>query len=932
MRINEPVTDHEVVLGDDQTLVSRTNLKGVITYADPDFIAISGFTEKELIGKNHNMVRHPDMPPEAFQDLWDTVKQGAPWTGIVKNRCKNGDYYWVEANVTPVYERGRVAGYLSVRRKASRQQIEDATRLYAEIREGTRSFRPKTGKLAISGCNSVSLRTQLIVQLSGIAVMTVATVAAGVAGMSTLMLVTGAITLGCAGGMTVWFSRRIAAPLADVRKAMRDLAEGDYFSPIDLSCSNEIGQVMRDLKSVQIKLGSDLDAAKNRAKQATRVRQALDNVSTPVMVGDANHDIIYMNQAAEHLFTDAESDIQQDLPDFDASTVLGSNIDIFHKNPEHQRHMLDAMKSRHTSAVQVGGRTLQIVANPVFDASDQRIGTAVEWTDKTAELAIEDDVQRVVDAALAGDLSRRIPLDDKTGFLEKLSKGINELVGISERIFSDVNRVLSAMSHGDLTETIDYNYSGLFGKLRQDANATVEKLTEIVGQIQESAVMVKTGTDEIAQGNADLSRRTEEQAASLEETASSMEQINATVRQNADNAAQANQLAKTAREEASKGGEVVQRAVDAMAAINTSSTRIADIVGVIDEIAFQTNLLALNASVEAARAGEQGRGFAVVASEVRNLAGRSATAAKEIKELIKDSVEKVNQGSELVNKSGESLEQIVNGVRKVTDIVGEIAAASQEQAAGISEVNKAVAQMDSLTQQNASLVEEAAAASESLGVEANSLSELTLFFDTGNELAIDTSESEEIPSGIERRSADRPWSGQSRKPSSGGANSLDFAAARTKHLSWKTRLRSFLDGGESMTEDQAVSHRDCDLGKWLYSEGMKNYGDFDEMTELERIHAEMHSVIRDVVGQKHAGQEELAEKNFSKIGPLSETIIGLLNRLEELARKNPPAAKKASAPRKSTQVAPTKAPPARASAPANHGSAAAEASDEWDEF
>ncbi|HHQ15031.1 MAG TPA: PAS domain-containing protein, partial [Chromatiales bacterium] len=430
MRVNEPVTDHEVVLGDDQTLVSYTNLKGIITYADPDFIAVSGFSEKELTGKNHNLVRHPDMPPEAFQDLWDTIRSGSPWTGIVKNRCKNGDYYWVEANVTPVYQRGRVTGYLSVRRKATRQQIEEASELYAAIREGTRSMRPQRSRLSLSGCNSVSLKTQLLVQLGGIAGMTVATVAAAIAGVPAVMLACAAITLGCAGGMAVWFSRRIAIPLNDVRKVMRDLGEGDYFSPIDLTCSNEIGQVMRSLKSVQIKLGSDLDAAKNRARQATRVRQALDNVSTPVMVGDANHDIIYMNQAAEQLFTDAESDIQKDLPDFDASTVLGSNIDIFHKEPEHQRQMLDAMKSRHTSAVQIGGRTLKIVANPVCDDSGQRIGTAVEWTDKTAELAIEEDVQRVVNSALSGDLSRRIPLDDKEGFFEKLSKGINELVGI----------------------------------------------------------------------------------------------------------------------------------------------------------------------------------------------------------------------------------------------------------------------------------------------------------------------------------------------------------------------------------------------------------------------------------------------------------------------------------------------------------------------
>jgi methyl-accepting chemotaxis protein len=232
-----------------------------------------------------------------------------------------------------------------------------------------------------------------------------------------------------------------------------------------------------------------------------------------------------------------------------------------------------------------------------------------------------------------------------------------------------------------------------------------------------------------------------------------MEEMTSTVKQNADNAGEANQLAMAAREQAEKGGAVVSQAVKAMNEINGSSKKISDIIGVIDEIAFQTNLLALNASVEAARAGDQGRGFAVVASEVRNLAGRSATAAKEIKDLIQDSAGKVDEGSRLVNESGETLEEIVNGVKKVTDIVGEIAAASQEQSSGIEEVNKAIVQMDELTQQNAALVEEAAAASESLGEQADDLSQMMTFFTVDNNAAVSVSAA---PSNNARRTAKRP--------------------------------------------------------------------------------------------------------------------------------------------------------------------------------
>jgi methyl-accepting chemotaxis protein len=294
-------------------------------------------------------------------------------------------------------------------------------------------------------------------------------------------------------------------------------------------------------------------------------------------------------------------------------------------------------------------------------------------------------------------------------------------------------RVLTALAEGDLTHSMEGDFHGEFSELRDAINSSITNLLNMVSQIAEASGNITTGATEISRGNQDLSQRTEEQASSLEETASSMEQMTSTVRQNADNARQANQLSSAASEQASKGGEVVIKAVEAMAEINQSSKKIADIIGVIDEIAFQTNLLALNAAVEAARAGEQGRGFAVVAGEVRNLAQRSAGAAKEIKALISDSVDKVDEGSRLVDESGRTLQDIVEAVRKVSDIIAEIAAASQEQSSGIEEVNKAVSQMDEMTQQNAALVEEAASASESMEEQARQLLELIHFFNTGEE-------------------------------------------------------------------------------------------------------------------------------------------------------------------------------------------------------
>ncbi len=288
--------------------------------------------------------------------------------------------------------------------------------------------------------------------------------------------------------------------------------------------------------------------------------------------------------------------------------------------------------------------------------------------------------------------------------------------------------VAKRIATGEIGHAVESDRQDELGELLRALHVMDTKLQEIVGNVRVSAESVSAAAREIAQGNDNLSTRTQQQAAALEETASSMEEMTATVRQNAENARQANQLAVSARTNADQGGAVVSGAVQAMGEINESSRKIADIIGVIDEIAFQTNLLALNAAVEAARAGEQGRGFAVVATEVRNLAQRSASAAKEIKELIKDSVEKVNAGSALVDQSGKTLADIVAGVKRVTDIVAEISAASQEQASGIDQVNNAVTQMDESTQQNAALVEEASAASKAMEQQANALLQQVAFF------------------------------------------------------------------------------------------------------------------------------------------------------------------------------------------------------------
>jgi len=301
----------------------------------------------------------------------------------------------------------------------------------------------------------------------------------------------------------------------------------------------------------------------------------------------------------------------------------------------------------------------------------------------------------------------------------------------TERLVEEARRSIEALAEGDLTQPMEGDFQGGFAVLKERMNHTIETLRETVVSMEESSRAVAGAARDIAEGNANLNKRTQEQSSALEETSASLEQMTSTVKQNAASALQANQLATGASDAAQKGGQVVGSAVAAMSAITESSKRVADIIGVIEQIAFQTNMLALNAAVEAARAGDQGRGFAVVAAEVRNLAQRSAAAAKEIKGLIQDSQEKVEQGAKLVNRSGETLQDIVMSVKKVSDIVGEITTASNEQATGIDQINAAVSQMDKSTQQNAAMVEEASAAAESMKDQARLLTELVAFFRVG---------------------------------------------------------------------------------------------------------------------------------------------------------------------------------------------------------
>ncbi|MFN4276077.1 MAG: methyl-accepting chemotaxis protein [Ferrovibrio sp.] len=344
--------------------------------------------------------------------------------------------------------------------------------------------------------------------------------------------------------------------------------------------------------------------------------------------------------------------------------------------------------------------------------------------------AISREIAGFCAAIAAGQIDSRIKETDKSGVFLGLSQQMNGLAKTLEQVFGEFTAVMGGMAEGDVTRQIGGDYHGAFGQLKTSANGTAQRLRIFAQQLGESAEAVHSASSELMSGNQDLAQRTESQAASIEETAASMHEVTTTVKQNADNAQAANQLAVAARNTAERGGQVVGDAVAAVTRIEESAQKISDIVGLIDEIAFQTNLLALNASVEAARAGEAGKGFAVVAQEVRALAQRSANASKDIKALITESNAQVKAGADLVGRTGQSLTEIVSAIKKVSDIVAEIAAASREQATGLDQINTAVGQMDEMTQRNAALVEENTAVTQSMADQAGKLAELVRFFRT----------------------------------------------------------------------------------------------------------------------------------------------------------------------------------------------------------
>ncbi|PPU42244.1 methyl-accepting chemotaxis protein [Xanthomonas arboricola] len=503
-----------------------------------------------------------------------------------------------------------------------------------------------------------------------------------------IILTTGGTAALLISALLAWLiTRSLTAPLSQATQTAESIAAGNLNNDVHSVATDETGRLLQAMEKMQLQLRNLIAAQTDMAKRHDdgQISFRIDASAFPGDYGRMANDTNLL--VASHVA------VQTDLARIMGRYAIGDLSDDMSKLPGEKAVFTDTMA--------------QVKAN---------LG------------AMNGEIKQLAQAAANGDFSARGDAERFQYDFRVMVDSLNTLMATADGNLQSLSGLLQSIAAGDLTARMSGEFRGVFAQMRDDANATATQLAEIVGSIKTSAISINGAASEIAAGNQDLSQRTEQQAANLEETAASMEELTSTVKQNAAGARQANQLAIGAASVAVQGGEVVNKVVDTMSGIEASSKKIADIISVIDGIAFQTNILALNAAVEAARAGEQGRGFAVVASEVRTLAQRSSGAAKEIKDLIDDSVQRVAEGSALVNTAGKTMGEVVASVQRVTDIMGEISAASQEQSAGIEQVNQTITQMDETTQQNAALVEEATAAARALEEQAVGLTEAVAVF------------------------------------------------------------------------------------------------------------------------------------------------------------------------------------------------------------
>ncbi len=683
---------------------------GTIITANNNFLHTMGYDLNEIKGQHHSMfIEQAHKESDEYRKFWVDLKNGNFKSAEYKRIAKGGREVWIQASYNPIFdEQGNIQKVI----KLATDVTESAKARLESEAKAVENARIRT---ALDGANTnlmIADKDRNIIYVNRSVENMLkdreSDIRKDLPNFDASNLI---------GTCVDSFHKR---PEMQVRMLEGMTSEhntsitvgGIPFGLIANPIFNEQGE--RTGTSVEWEDLTEQRAFEEQAQNAMRIQTALDGASTNMMMADETNRINYVNQAVVDMLKRNEQEIRKTLPNFSADNLVGTLIDDFHKNPLHQRSMLEGMTSTYETNIKVGILNFDLTANPIFDKNGERLGTSVEWRDVTEQLRAEAEIESIISAAGQGNLSQRLDSAKYNGFLEKMASGLNALLDTITAPINELITLMQQQAQNDVSAQIETDYQGSFQELKDAYNQANRNINSVLQQATTVMEQVASSVSQLRQSSQSLASGAEEQSSAVEEVSSNLAETDSQVKSNAENASVASQLATDTGSIASEGQNKMSSMTDAMSSISDSSDNITKIIKVIDDIAFQTNLLALNAAVEAARAGQHGKGFAVVAQEVRNLAARSAKAAKETADLIDDSGRKVQQGVTIVEETSVVLGSIVENVMKVKDIVAEIAAASDEQTKGINQINKAMSQVSTAANSSSQQSLELASASDQL--------------------------------------------------------------------------------------------------------------------------------------------------------------------------------------------------------------------------
>ena len=855
MTKNTQVNQREYRLSPDTVIISGTDVAGNIVYCNEEFVIASGYAREELMGQAHNILRHPDMPAEAFADLWKTIERGMPWNGVVKNRRQNGDYYWVYAQVSPTYSMGEINGYLSVRIQATLEQIQAAEALYPQLHNGT--IKLNAGKLAnwtdrFSFFSHLNMGMVLVWWLLLVLALPFLLNQLEVIAiprwyeLSSIFLTV----------IVAFFAQRSHFKQLDsFSKALHSLAEGRMKIDVDFSTSNSLNQaglthqIGALLRTLQLNLWSNINGVADTEAAQQRIFSALNEAAAALVVTDANGNLVLANRAAQKQLLMHAGMLSAACDGFDAHHLEGQSVRKL--IGDDTMHLLRHEDVAQHNILEVGSSKLVFHSTPVR-RGNRFLGIALLIQDQTRDLQAQADVAHLVKTARAGFIKVRLNLEHlPEGFYREFGQRMNEMMETFSETFDTVGRAVGMLAFSDLGASMVGEYQGQFRMLQNSINLSMRNMNEVAGQVQYTASHVEESVQHINDGVASFADQVRSQSASLEETSANMHQIADEVQQNTTQTHASEILTKQACDQVNASAKVMQQAADAMDAIRISGEQIGEINHIINSIAFQTNLLALNAAVEAARAGEHGKGFAVVASEVRALAQKSAQAAADIQKLIEQSVVQIVSGTGLVNQSQQEMNALLETMNKLSGSVSIMNATAVRQSTTVQEVSRALEIIDQAVAQSASLVEDTTRQTQDVKRTMQTLSKLVGTFKLNK-------------SGQNIAKVGRTL----------------LSDMKQAHLNWRIKMVNYLEGYDKTVDPKIVGDfTACALGKWRSSEGIA-YEGLVEIDNLDVAHKLFHQKVSELVNLYLEGNVEQAYSGLTQLDDLSEYVVELLTNLE----------------------------------------------------